>query len=167
MTFVKEKSVGKFSIYVTAFLLFATVFKTMFYFITPYGTALFIQNFLIIAINVPLTPPSSWSSISSYNSEATRPRIPLPCSTASGSGLHSSSTVTFPRFSYVPGLFYPCSWIHHLPEHCQRVGGSVSRDGLSGDGHRDLYRFAPDNCDRSGQEREGSEQGDDNSLAAF
>jgi hypothetical protein len=52
MTFVKEKSVGKFSIFVTAFLIFATLFKAMFYFITPYGAALFVQNFLIIGINV-------------------------------------------------------------------------------------------------------------------
>ena len=55
LLFVKEKSPGKFSIYITACIIFASIFKIMFFMISPYGVPLFIQNFLLIIICVLLT----------------------------------------------------------------------------------------------------------------
>ncbi len=143
MTFVNEKSVGKFSIYVTAFLIFATIFKAMFYFITPYGTALFVQNFLVIGINVLLWWHSSWSSISLSSLEVTKQNIRVPSWTVSGNGLLLLNTVTNVQFSVLPGLFYTDCWLHHLPEHCQRLGCSFSHNGFCCHYNRDLHRYTP------------------------
>jgi hypothetical protein len=54
----KERSPGKFSVYVTAFMISACILKAMFFFIAPYSIALFIQNFLITALCVPQFPLS-------------------------------------------------------------------------------------------------------------
>jgi hypothetical protein len=54
----KERSPGKFSVYVTAFMISACILKAMFFFIAPYSITLFIQNFLITALCVPQFPLS-------------------------------------------------------------------------------------------------------------
>lgn len=150
MTFVKEKSVGKFSIFVTAFLIFATIFKAMFYFITPYGAALFVQNFLIIGINVAYYWRSSWSSISSLSLEVTKPRTRVPFGAFFGNGLILLTTVPSIRFSFLLGLFYLDCWLYHLPKHSQSMGCSIPHNGFCCYDNGDLPCYTTSNRDRAG-----------------
>ena len=53
----RSKSIGNFSVYITAFAIFSSIFKTFYWFIEPYNLNLLIQCWLYIVIHVlPDTP---------------------------------------------------------------------------------------------------------------
>lgn len=145
----KECSPGKFSVYVTAFMISACILKVMFFFITPYSLVLFIQNFLIIALCVSQSSRSWWSSTNMSSTEVMKEKTPPPSLNASGNGLTSRIIVFVLLFSLFPGLLYHHLGNHNLPEYCQWLAFCLSflRDGQYL--HRDLrcpaagHRYSP------------------------
>ena len=68
----KEKSMGSFSIYITAIYILCSIFKIFFWFAKGFAMSILIQSILITAICVPYVSFSCASSTSTSNSPPTK-----------------------------------------------------------------------------------------------